>query len=793
MFAILKKEINSFFASPIAYLVIAIFLLLNGLFLWLFKGEFNIIDSGFASLSPFFLLAPWILIFLIPAVTMRSFSEEKKQGTLELLLTKPISLFKLVLGKFFGSFILIVIALTPTLLYVFTVHQLGNPIGNLDLGSTVGAYFGLLFLVASYTSMGIFSSAVTNNQIVAFILAVFLCFLFYIGFEGVADLISSILVEQLGISYHFKSIGRGVIDTRDIIYFLSVTALFLLITAMQINNRKKATKPLPKLVVWVLVILGLNVVGQYAYGRFDLTQDNRYTLDPATLNIISEAKTPIVVDVFLESDHFPSEFRRLQAETKQLLEEFSTKNKQIKFSFINPLEDEATKNKNIQQLTQRGLTPMQLAVETSGKSSYEVIFPWALASYNGTTVKIPLIKNKLGGSQQELVSHSVQHLEYAFADGFSKLIHPKRKKVAILKGNNQLEDKYLFDFVKTIRDYYYIAPFTLDSVAQAPKKTLDALKEYDLIISAKPTEAFTEYEKFVLDQYTMGGGKSLWLMDAVAMDQDSLYTNSGKAIATPRDLNLTDLFFKYGARINPVLVNDLYSAPITLAIGEGSEARFQQFPWFYSPLVNPLGDHPIVNNINLVKFDFANQIDTLKNAVKKTVLLQSSVLSRTDGVPREITLDMTTTEPDPKQYTKPNQNLAVLLEGEFTSAYANRIKPFSLDRDRDQSIATKMILIADGDVIKNELGKNGPLELGFDRGSGQLYGNKEFLLNCVNYLLDDNGLINIRSKEINVAFLDQEKIGQSKTMWQLINIVLPLVFLGLFGIVFNALRKRKYT
>lgn len=237
MLAILKKEINSFFASPIGYLVIAIFLLLNGLFLWVFKGEFNILDNGFADLSTFFLLAPWILIFLIPAVTMRSFSDEKKQGTLELLLTKPISTLQLVLGKYFGAFVLIIIALLPTLLYVYTVYQLGNPTGNIDFGSTLGSYFGLLFLVAAYTAIGVFASTLSDNQIVAFIVAVFLCLFFFIGFEGVADVASSNVIEQLGMNAHYKSMSRGVLDTRDIIYFLSVTILFIALTKFNIKKQ----------------------------------------------------------------------------------------------------------------------------------------------------------------------------------------------------------------------------------------------------------------------------------------------------------------------------------------------------------------------------------------------------------------------------------------------------------------------------------------------------------------------------------------------------------------------------
>jgi len=240
MKSILLREIKSFFGSPIGYLVIAIFLLMNGLFLWVFEGDFNIPNSGFADLSPFFTLAPWILIFLIPAVTMRSFSDEKKQGTIELLFTKPLSLWQIVNGKFFGAFLLIVIAIIPTLLYVFVISSLGSPEGNLDFGSTLGSYFGLLFLIGAYTSIGIFTSTLSENQIVAFIISVFLCFVFYFGFDGISTFAGSfnLLVSSLGMDYHFKSMSRGVLDTRDILYFVSITVVFLSFTVYKLKSLK---------------------------------------------------------------------------------------------------------------------------------------------------------------------------------------------------------------------------------------------------------------------------------------------------------------------------------------------------------------------------------------------------------------------------------------------------------------------------------------------------------------------------------------------------------------------------
>ena len=313
-----------------------------------------------------------------------------------------------------------------------------------------------------------------------------------------------------------------------------------------------------------------------------------------------------------------------------------------------------------------------------------------------------------------------------------------------------------------------------------------------MILEAKPTQAFSENEKYVLDQYTMNGGKSLWLTEAVAMETDNLLNPTGRAFALPRDLNLGDFFFSYGIRINPVLVNDIYSAPIILASGQGNNTRFNPYPWFYSPLTTSPNDHPIINNIEAVKFEYANQIDTLQNKLDKTILLSSSPQTKLEGTPRQISLEMVSREPDLASYKDGEQPLAVLLEGEFTSVYKNRIKPFRIDNSLDESESTKMLVIADGDVIKNDVQRGEPLELGFERYTGNTYGNKEFLLNAVNYMLDDTGLIDIRSKEVNIPFLDDQKTANEREKWQGINIILPLILLGLFAFGFNYFRKRKY-
>ncbi|GAA3512559.1 hypothetical protein GCM10022393_27920 [Aquimarina addita] len=797
MLAVIQKEINTFFASAVGYLVIGIFLILNGLFLWVFKGQFNILDSGFADLSPFFQIAPWILLFLIPAITMRSISEEKKQGTLELLLNKPIKHWQLIIGKYLGSFFLIIIALIPSILYIITIYQLGSPSGNLDVGSTLGSYIALLLLSATYTAIGTFSSAITNNQIVAFLISLFLCFLFYFGFSGLADyqLLGTIdyIIEQIGVQLHYERISQGIVDSRDILYFISLIFLFTFLTILAIKKRTIIT--LLKLGgIAIITVIILNITGNSIYKRFDLTQDHRFTLSEATVQLLKELEIPVTIDVLLEGN-FPSEFRKLQGETKQLLEEFNSMNPKIQYIFTNPIEEEEFRKETLTELQRLGLTPMEVSVQESGKTEIETVVPWAIMNYQNRSVKVALVKNTMGATTEERVQNSIQQLEYVFADALKKLIQPKKKKIAVLRGNGQLPDVRVADFIKTLQEYYFLGAFTLDSVAANPEKTLQELQKFDMVINAKPTEAFSEKEKYVLDQFIMNGGKSLWLLESVGMEIDSLFTPTakGSTVAFMQDLRLGDALFSYGVRINPVLVNDLYSAPIMLASGQGNDTQFTPYPWFYASLTKSNSNHPIVKNIESVKFEFSNQIDTLQNDVKKTILLTSSDQSKLEGVPKEVRLDIIKQKPDIASYKKGNHALAVLLEGTFTSAYENRVKPFKTDSMRDTSLTTKMVVIADGDVIKNGVRKGQPVALGYDPYMNLQYGNKEFLLNTINYLLDDSGLVEVRGKEIQVAFLDIKKVVDNKVFWQVINMIVPLILLGIFGFLFLFFRRRKYT
>ena len=542
-------------------------------------------------------------------------------------------------------------------------------------------------------------------------------------------------------------------------------------------------------------VLFLNVLSNGFFHRFDLTKDKRYTLSNTSLNIIKQVKNPLSVKVYMQGD-LPAEFKRLQQETRQLLEEFQGYNSNIIFEFVDPLENEDESMDNIKELYRKGLTPINITVDDKGKQSQAMVFPWAIAVYNNKEVNIPLLKNRMGASTTQKVIGSVQHLEYSIADALNKITKEKQKKVAIIKGNGEPHEAYIAKFLLQVRESYHIGPFTLDSVAKNPIGSLEALEKYDLAVIAKPTETFTDGEKQVLDQYIINGGKTLWLVDQVAVEMDSLYNSSGATLAYPRNLNLNDMFFKYGFRINPDLVKDEQGSPIKLASGEqGSATQFQEFNWKFAPQVYPTSLHPIVKNLGGIKFDFANGIDTLKNGIKKTILLQSSQYSKKIGTPVEINLNSVTEETTPADYVnKGNIPLSVLLEGSFHSMFENRVLPFDQKTFEAKGKENKMIVISDGDLIRNQLDKNfQPVELGYDQRSGNLYDNKDFLINCVNYLLDDNGLINIRSKDLDLPLLDKEKVYENYTRTQFLTIGLPILILVLFGLVFTFLRKRKYS
>ena len=544
-------------------------------------------------------------------------------------------------------------------------------------------------------------------------------------------------------------------------------------------------KNIKKISFLVVILVVLNIINQSFYKRLDLTADKRYTLSKTTNSILSKVDKPLYITVYLEGD-FPSEFKRLQVETRQYLDELSAENSNIKIHFENP-------DNQREDLIKKGMMPSQLTVEEDGKLSEAIIFPWAEINFEGKTKVVSLLPTSIVASQEEQLKKAIENLEFLFSDAIYSITKKQQKTIAFLTGNGQLEDIYLISFLSKISKKYGLAKFTLDAVAKDPQKTLEGLHKYDLAIIAKPTQKFSSEEKFTIDQFIANGGKTLWMLENVQADQDSLLT-SGKMLAYPRDLGLTDLLFSYGIRINTTLIKDLYAAQISLATGTvGNQTQFQNLDWFYHPLVDGNPNHAITKNISPVRLQFANQIDTLKNNIKKTPLLMSSPLTQKIGTPTIIELQSIAEEPLEKEYIAGNQLFAVLLEGDFNSAYKNRVKPFESKLYKEKTSNNKMIVIADGDVAKNQILKGKPTDLSRDKWTNQTFGNKDFLINAVDYLLDDSGLIELRNKSLKINILDKQKTYKERTFWQFLNVLLPIILLFLFGIVFNYLRKRKYS
>ncbi|WP_405352094.1 gliding motility-associated ABC transporter substrate-binding protein GldG [Nonlabens sp. Asnod3-H03] len=557
-----------------------------------------------------------------------------------------------------------------------------------------------------------------------------------------------------------------------------------------------------KIVISLIVIVAALVLINYGaskwYERFDLTKDQRYTLSPVATQLAESVESTMLIDVFLDGE-LPPEFRKLQSETQQLLEEYAAVNKNIKFNFVNPTEDESTEA--VEQITMRlaqyGIKPAMATIMEGGKSTKVVVFPWAIMVYNGKTTAVPLLKTVARATMEERVNSSIQQLEYQFADGMSKVINEKSKTIAVLRDSGELSDLQIRDFIKTLQQYYRVAPFGIEFVKDndsvTPVDVLNQLNKFDLIIEPKPTVAFSETKNYIIDQYIMDGGKMLLAADPIIFENDSLANPQSIGYGMPRDLNLDNLLFKYGLRLNNGIVKDERAGGLALATGQGRNTQYEAFDWPYYPISKSDSDNPITKNLEEVKFEYTGTIDTLKNSIKKTVLLSTSPDTQIKILPAAISLAELDQPIDPLATKVGEKPLAVLAEGSFTSAYKNRVKPFEMTNSIDEGKESAIVLIADGDVLKNQIDSGKAQELGYDMRTGALYGNKEFLMNTVNYLLDDTGLIQLRSKNITVPFLNLKKSYDERTKWQLINVLLPLITVVIFGLVFNYLRRKKYS
>lgn len=572
---------------------------------------------------------------------------------------------------------------------------------------------------------------------------------------------------------------------------------------MSESTQKKRTNRQQSLIRLGLVIASLvllNIVAYFFYGYFDLTDDKRYSLTNATEELVEDLDERVFVTVYLEGE-FPAGFRRLQDGVRDILRKFRMLSGKVDYQFVDPtIGSVEERNKQAEQLRNMGLTPTRLAIKGNAENTEKYIYPAAVVRYKGRTMPVNLLENKSGVNPDIALNNSIRQLEYKFANALEKLMAAKQEFIVFLEGHGELSPIQTADMEQELQNHYYTTRINLDSITRINPLV-------DLLVVAKPTKPFSRKDKFTIDQFIMNGGRVVWLIDQVSGGLDSL---RGKREHVPIDyqLNLDDLFFKYGFRVNKNMVLDLECSPLTLPVGgDANNPQFENFNWWYHPVVDPARNgHPMTKNLDRVEMRFPSSIDTVGTGstnINKTVFLQSSVQSREQRIPVRVFFDILRYPPDEKVFNK-TFNLGVLVEGEFESRYKNVVSQGIQDTLRQigqefkpKSEYNRMMVISDGDIIRNDVRMRqqgpSPMPLGYNEFAKYTFSNKEFLLNCFEYMLGKENLIEARSKELKLRMLNKSKAESERGKWQFINIGLPLIFLGIFGFAFTFIRKRRFA
>lgn len=554
--------------------------------------------------------------------------------------------------------------------------------------------------------------------------------------------------------------------------------------------------------IWVAILLLIGILSSYIFARFDLTADKRYSLSKSTKSMLSSLDDEVYFKVYLEGD-LPAGFKHLQNSVREMLDEFRAYGgENVQYEFIDPTENpnEQARQRIFRELYQKGLDPTNLQVkEKDGSTSQKLIFPGIMVSYQGRDVAVNILKNHMSSSAEANLQTSVQSLEYDLTFAINQLLTPTAPLIGFLRGHGELGPEQMEDMAYTLGNFYSLRQ--VDADAEILKTDSTDQLAYRLIVVAQPVTRFSEPEKFLIDQYIMNGGRVLWLIDNSTASIDSL-SHGRDVMATSIDLNLDDQLFNYGIRMNNNLVQDMQCAviPVNTAL-VGQQPQFSPAPWIFSPIVMPSASHPMTKNLDMIRIDFACSIDTVGNdaSVCKTILLATSDNSRTVALPTQADLSIVGNRIETEKFSRSQLPLAVLLEGQFRSAFANRplqVEGFSRRQFRQHGEPTRMIVISDGDIIRNQFRQNGdrlePLPLGYDRYTRQTFGNKEFLLNAVNYLCGFDELMESRSKEFRLRMLNKAKVQDERAKWQAVNVVVPVVLMIAFGLLFTNFRKRRY-
>lgn len=561
------------------------------------------------------------------------------------------------------------------------------------------------------------------------------------------------------------------------------------------RGRSLKNQNLVRLILLLAILVAVNIISSYWFTRIDLTSEKRFTLAPATRNLVGSLDDVAFITVYLDGD-FPPAFKRLQNATREILDELRIyAGGNIEYEFVNPADGatEEERNNLYRQLMSKGIQPTSLQAKNKEGSSQQIIFPGALITYKGQSAPLMLLQDQAGASPELMLNNSIQGLEFGFCNVIRKLGSGIPPLITILEGNRMAPNQNLLDITQELQNFYSVERKKING-------NLGSIRGVSAVIVAAPDSAFDERDKFILDQYIMYGGKVLWLIDGAKVSMDSLQNNA-ETIALGNDINLSEMLFRYGVRINYDLLSDLQAAPIPIVTGYiGNRPQQSLLPWYYFPVVIPESKHPIVNNLNAIKFEFVSSIDTVgARQVVKTPLLTTSKYTRVQVTPARVNLEIIRGEPDQSVFSHSNKTVAVLLEGVFESNFKNRI-PAQIATDtsigyRDVSKPTRMIVVSDGDIIKNKIrgSSTAIVPLGEDQYTGQVFGNKSFMLNCIDYLCDDSDLMTLRSRELKLRLLDRQRIADEQLKWQIINTAGPVILVIIMAVVLFYRRKIRYA
>jgi len=563
-----------------------------------------------------------------------------------------------------------------------------------------------------------------------------------------------------------------------------------------------------QLVLGLVIIIFLNVIGYFFFARIDLTQEKRYTLSESSKKLMSNLEDIVFIRCYLEGD-IPSEYKKLRNETKEMLDQFRAYNPDIEYEFVDPNGFENAKDKNefYQRLFEKGFSPLLTTSTNNNSQVQQYIFPYLEITYKGRTTIVPLISSKNGFSSDGIVNASIENLEYNLYTAIRSVATQQRGKVAFLYGHGEWQVENIWDFISSLNEYYTVDSISINEKLNAlTERVYDSVNpnlvkiknKFDCLVIAKPTSIFSYKDLYLIDQYIMHGGKVLWLIDPLLVSMDSLQTQAN-TFAISNFTGVDDILFRYGVKLNTNLVTDMQCAKIPIVTGQyqNNTPQMTYYPWNFFPEISPNANHIISDKISPVKMEFASSIDTTNSPAKKTVLLSSSNRTRVLNSPVNVSLQMLKQKQDASLFNSGAKDVAILLEGEFSSAFKNRLTPeMELNSQmayKDFSDTTAMIVITDGDVVRNDFMNGQLLPLGYDKYTRKMYGNKEFLVNCVNYLCGDEDLIPLRSREVIMRNLDLAKVEREKTTWQIVNVALPIVVIVLFGVLLAVLRKKTFT